>query len=208
MAQRDEAEHRYFGETESFPLEAQDVLFIEHNTVNRTEVLDWVHARQPDLLLLFGTSIVKEPLLAQYHNRVINMHLGLSPYYRGVATNFWPLVNREPECVGVTIHMAVLAVDAGAILNQGRPRAAVTDNAHDLGCKTIQVGAELLGAAAHDAFDGALDPHAQKGGGRLYRRRDFNAEAVRQLWHNLETGMMTEYLADYENRIARFPIVT
>ena len=33
---------------------------------------------------------------------MINVHLGLSPYYKGSATNFWPFVNNELQFLGVT----------------------------------------------------------------------------------------------------------
>jgi hypothetical protein len=40
----------------------------------------------------------------------------------------------------------------------------------------------------------------QRGRGRLYQRKDFNADAVRRLYHNFETGMIDEYLADRARR--------
>ena len=72
------------------------------------------------------------------------MHLGLSPYYRGSGTNFWPLVDRLPECVGVTIHLAIPSVDAGPILTQVRPDIEPTDRAHEIGSRAIIAGLYAL----------------------------------------------------------------
>ena len=58
----------------------------------------------PDVVLVCGTGILREELINLFPGHIINIHLGLSPYYRGAGTNFWPLVNREPEYLGATIH--------------------------------------------------------------------------------------------------------
>ena len=35
-------------------------------------------------------------------NKILNLHLGISPYYKGSGTNYFPLVNNEPQYVGAT----------------------------------------------------------------------------------------------------------
>ena len=80
---------------------------------NSVQACEFVTNLAPDLVVLFGSSIIKDPLLGYMKGRIINMHLGLSPYYRGSATNFWPLVDNLPECVGVTIHHPRLASHGG-----------------------------------------------------------------------------------------------
>src|SRR5205085_4323250 len=135
--------------------------------------------------------------LGRFPDRVVNLHLGLSPYYRGTATNFWPLVHGQPECVGATLHLAILKVDAGPILAQVRPEPCVTDRAHDLGCKTIMAAAEAWPAVLRSFAAGQLAPRViDSGGGRLCRRRDFNAAAVLQMWQRFDDGMMDQYVAD------------
>ena len=101
---------------------------------------------RPDVVLVFGTGILREPLLSAFAGRIINIHLGLSPYYRGAGTNFWPLVNREPEYVGATIHYLDAGIDTGPILAHARPAIARGDGPHDIGNKTIVAAAR--GAAA------------------------------------------------------------
>jgi methionyl-tRNA formyltransferase len=136
------------------------------------------------------------------------MHLGLSPYCRGSGTNFWPLVFEQPECVGATIHLAVLSVDAGAILVQVRPDAEIGDRAHELGTKTIMAGAAALPRVLELFAAGQIAPRTQDlSRGRVFRRKDFNAAAVRQMWQNFETGMMRDYLTNAVERRAQFPIV-
>lgn len=206
FAERDRVEERLMGGDVPFP--DVDRLRVPRGGSNEASTLEWVVARDPDAVVLFGTSIIKPPLLTLFAGRMINLHLGLSPYYRGSGTNFWPLVNGEPELVGATIHHAVASVDAGAILHQVRPEAAPTDRAHDLGTRTIMAAARVLPEVVVRAVTGELPGVEQDlSGGRLYRRRDFDADAVRTLWKNLEEGMMATYVDHSERRRQAYPIV-
>lgn len=206
LAERDEVERRLMGEA-LFPPGAP-LLAIERGTINAPEVASWLERLEPELLVLFGTSIVCEPLLSRYAERVVNVHLGLSPYYRGSGTNFWPLVRRVPECVGATIHLAVAKVDAGAILGQVRPHVERADRAHELGTRTIIRAFSALPALLESYASGEIEPREQGSvKGELFRRADFCASAVRQLWEQLETGMIPEYLRDRARRCAAYPIV-
>ena len=47
----------------------------------------------------------------------------------------------------------------------------------------------------------------QWGGGRLYQRKDFSADAVRTLYRNFETGMIDEYLAARPARDAALRLI-
>jgi folate-dependent phosphoribosylglycinamide formyltransferase PurN len=207
LRQLRDKEAQYFANAPALDVLAAEVLRIAAGGVNSHEVFDWVTNIAPDYLALYGTSIVKDPLLSAFTGRVVNLHLGLSPYYRGAATNFWPLVNREPECVGGTFHLATLSVDAGPILHQFRPAAAPTDDAHDLGCKTIEAGARLAGFVIEAFARGALAQVDQRTGGRTYRRRDFCESAVMAMRANFTSGMIAEYLQRKMDRDVQFPIV-
>ncbi|RMH16316.1 MAG: hypothetical protein D6696_18455, partial [Acidobacteria bacterium] len=205
FARRDEAEAELLGEAR-FP--GVPRLELASGAVNDAATAAWIAARRPDAVLLYGTGIIRPPLLTDWHGRMVNLHLGLSPYYRGAGTNFWPLVERRPECVGVTLHLAAAKVDAGAILAQARPAARADDGAHQLGTRALIAGAEILPAVLDAYLAGRLRPTAQDlSRGRVFRLRDFNADAVRRLHHQLATGMLGEYLADRRRRDAAYPIV-
>ena len=164
-------------------------------------------ALRPDVVLVFGTGLLREPLLSTFAGRIINLHLGLSPYYRGAGTNFWPLVNREPEYVGATIHYLDSGIDTGAILAHARPAIAAGDGPHDIGNKTIVAAADALVGAAAIHVAGAARPVPQWSAGRLYLRKHFNADAVRQLYRNFETGMIDDYLSARTSRDAALRLI-
>ena len=206
FASRDAAEERYFGE------HAAVVAGPEHRRVspgacNDPEEIARMVALEPDVVFVFGTGILREQVLSAFPGRIINMHLGLSPYYRGSGTNFWPLVNREPEFVGATIHYLDAKIDHGGILVHARPAIEPGDGPHDIGNKTIAAAADaaLKAAAAHMSGTAGAVPQWQRG--RLYQRKHFGADAVRRLYRNFETGMIDEYLATRAARDAKLRLI-
>lgn len=207
FAERAAAEEAYFGDAPPWSEIAPGVREVERGGPNTDDVFEWVVDRDPDYLVLYGCGIVRAPLLDRYDARAVNMHLGLSPYYVGHATNFWPLVNGEPECVGATIHLATLSVDGGPILTQTRPHVAETDGPHDLGCKTIAGGAAALRDQLAALAGGRATLVPQGPPVHVYRHADFHAGAVAELRRRFAEGMISAYLSDKDARDARFPIV-
>ena len=117
FAQRLKAEQEILEGGESFSLPpGVEVLETEPASINAPEVLERLTARSVDTLGVFGTSLLKEPLLSAFCGRIVNIHLGLSPYYRGAGTNFWALYNEDLHLAGATIHYIDAGVDTGEII--------------------------------------------------------------------------------------------
>jgi len=204
LRERNEVERRLLGDCEFPKVERLD---LDHSGLNAPSTLAWIEQRNPDFVLLYGTGIIRPPLLSVYEGRMVNMHLGLSPYYRGAGTNFWPLVDGIPACVGCTIHLAVEKVDAGAMLAQVRPMPEAQDRAHELGTKAIVAGVEALADCLLRYAHGSLQPQTQDTSiGKVYRRSDFCADAVRRMWANLDRGMLRDYAKSHAAENARWPI--
>lgn len=201
------AERDLLGECRALDL-GQKARRIGRGEVNKQEHIEWVMESAPDFIILMGTSIVDHVWLELFPDRIINIHLGLSPYYRGTATNFWPLVYREPQCVGATIHIASPIVDDGAILRQVRPDICIFDNCHTMGCKTIIKAVEVLPATISDYYKGYIRPAKTATNVNVFRRKDFSSASVLKMRQNFENGMLEEYLADKNLIDSRFSIIT
>lgn len=208
FARRNSVEKKLLGYQQGFP-SSTPLLEVEHGHSNSIDVFNWVLSKKPELIILYGSSIIKQPLLEYYDGRIINMHLGLSPYYRGSGTNFWPLVHGYPECVGATIHLATLDVDAGDILVQVRPDDVLPeDRAHELGTKTIISAVKRMCEVVPAYLNGYIKPVSQDLTlGKIFRRKDFNASSVETMLMNFERGMMEKYLSNKEMHEAKFPII-
>jgi phosphoribosylglycinamide formyltransferase 1 len=173
---------------------------------NTRDACDWISALRPDYLVVYGTGIIKDPTLSTFDGRIVNLHLGLSPYYKGAGTNFWPLAKGEPECVGATFHILTREVDAGPVLFQVRPDMEPGDDAHDIGFNVVRKAAGAFGKVLHDFFRGGVRAEPQKDGGRVWSKKDFNEAAVLDMRRNFAEGMIPRYLADRARRDAAFPI--
>lgn len=123
-----EAEHAEF----SSRLNGGAAKMREVADINDPALVEEITATGAEVVFLFGTEILAPYWLDAFPERIINLHLGLSPYYRGSATLFWPCANGEPECVGATIHLAVQKVDAGALLARIKIDPEIGDSYYSL----------------------------------------------------------------------------
>ena len=194
FAARDASEEAFFADHGELRLRGGTATRVAPGGCNSSDQLARMRALAPDAVLVFGTSLLKQPLIDAFAGRIINLHLGLSPYYRGAGTNFWPLVNGEPEYCGATIHFLDAGVDTGPIVAHARPAVAAGDGPHDVGNKTIIAAVEALADAAVAHAASPLTGVEQWDGGRVYRRADFSASAVRQLYANVQRGMIDDYV--------------
>ena len=81
---RDEAERVYFGHHDKLLLDRHVIhRRIASGKINDRAEVERMIALKPTLILVFGTGIIKNLIIEPFSNSIINIHLGLSPYYRG-----------------------------------------------------------------------------------------------------------------------------
>lgn len=169
---------------------------LPRGVMNSAAIADSVRGANPDVVVVFGCGIIRSPLLeALPTDRTWNLHQGLSPYYRGSGTNFWPFVEGRFEYLGATLHLLSAGVDAGAILAQTRPTIERTDTLHSIGCKTIVATAEMLSDAL--ALLAAGTPPAaipQWESGRVFRRAALTGGAVAEVRRREAAGDVATFV--------------
>jgi folate-dependent phosphoribosylglycinamide formyltransferase PurN len=201
-----------FGEGEFFD-SGVNCKRVDTGEANSEGVKRWILDLAPEYVFLFGSTIIKEPLLNNFNNRMLNLHMGLSPYYRGAATNIWPIVYKEPECVGGTFHLATEQVDMGHVIHQARPDLQPNDDLHDIGNKCLVASAKGLNHVRMELESGIDKTDKTKSEakadkvGRVFGARDFTEERLREAYTNLKEGLILSYLTEKVVRDNRFPIV-
>ena len=206
---RDDAEARDFSDVEfAGEIDAKSCRQVSVGGLNDPNEVTRMVEMKPNVVVVFGTGILKGDILSRFEGQLLNIHLGLSPYYRGAGTNFWPLVNGEPEFVGATIHYLDAGIDTGPIIAHVRPDIDRTDGPHEPGNKAIRAAAEGMVKAVKAQHRGRLRSHPQTAKGRLYQRKDFNAEAVRQLYHQFDQNVLGNYLDAKQVRDERLNLVS
>lgn len=163
---------------------------------------DWQAAKAelekepPDLILVFGTGLIPDFVTEMARVACINVHAGLSPYYRGQNCTHFCILNEDFENIGVTAHLVRKAIDGGEILMHARPQIASGDNEFTLIKKNERVGAEVFCEIIEAMRQGKqLDPQAQvKDVGLLLMNRALTSghkDLVREL---IKGGAVERYL--------------
>ena len=112
--------------------------------INTKKVADYILAKSPVLVVVSGSPILKKRIIETAEGRIISLHPGLAPQYRGRYGSFWPIYNREPELVGATVHYLDEGVDTGAILIQQKVDYDPDDSLKTITYKQHKIGVNLL----------------------------------------------------------------
>ncbi len=125
---------------------------------------------QPDVIVVYGTAIIHTPTFSLSRLITLNMHTGLSPFYRGDSTLFWPVYFNDPEHLGVTVHELVASVDGGDVASTAHIQYEQGDTEAHLFCKGVKAGTALYLDAVEQALNGTLRCHPQD----LSKGREFS----------------------------------
>ncbi len=115
------AENKFF-QSSKFIKKNVKTKFIKQGDLNYLKKKDILEALGADLYVIFGSSFIKGWLINYLmKKKAINIHMGLSPFYRGSSCNFWAIYDNKPEYVGATIHFLSKGLDSGKILHHCLP---------------------------------------------------------------------------------------
>ena len=176
------------------------------------ECLEILKKINPSQILVYGTSIIKGDIIHHFKRKILNLHLGLSPYYRGAGTNYFPYVNNEPEYAGTTYMYLDAGIDTGEIIHQIRPIINVTDSFHQLSNRflisSFQTYSKIAERNLKNGLELPLPTNNIKNCKRLiYKKSDFSRESVIKLYDNFKNGMLNEYLINQKKEIKNVPIL-
>jgi methionyl-tRNA formyltransferase len=90
------------------------ITILELESLTSLSALQAVKAIQPDLLVQAGTGIIRRPLLAVSRLGMINAHMGILPFYRGMNVAEWAAFNGDPA--GCSVHVIDEGIDTGDII--------------------------------------------------------------------------------------------
>jgi methionyl-tRNA formyltransferase len=169
--------------------------------------MKYLKSKKIDLVVCFGCSIIKDPILNFYKKKFINIHLGLSPYYRGSATNFWPGVNNEPQFFGATFMQLDKGVDTAPILHQFRPLMTINDNIHTIGNKIIMEAISMLPNIIKKFKKIKAVKIDKLKEERVYKKKDYNEKALKSLEKNFKSDMIKKYLKNKKKIDKKYPII-
>ena len=186
------------------------IRFIEKGAFNSDKQLQAeVKNFSPKFIFFYGCSIIPNNVIEAFSAPLINVHLGLSPYYRGSGTNFWPIYNGEPEFCGVTYHRLVAKVDAGEICFQRRSDPLQDGNVHSHGFNLIKGIPNDLVKIFDLKYENIFSPGKISfpvSPRLLYKQSDFNEEVSEYVDLNFN-DLMEDYTINKIERDLQAPIL-
>jgi folate-dependent phosphoribosylglycinamide formyltransferase PurN len=185
----------------------KNIAYLEADSINSEIVLNRLKEIKPDLILDHGTSIVKDHLL-DTSKLALNLHWGLSPYYRGVHCTDWALINWDPYNIGVTIHRLTKDIDGGDVLVQRRAEIKANDTVHSINMRLTYLGTDLILEAINKLINNeSLNFEKQDFSmGYLTYKRQWNCLLGKEILH-IERNNLIELMLNKPSRVEKMPIV-
>ncbi len=175
-------------------------LSLKSGDLNKVDMGILKPSLQSDYYVVFGSSFIKGDLINfLVANRAINIHMGLSPYYRGSSCNFWALYDKRPDYVGSTIHLLSRGLDSGPILFHALPKAEEIEP-FLLGMYAVKSAHSGLVSAIETGAILKMDPEDQNKSLEIKytRNKDFTDEVASKYLENPPTSQ--EVFQSLKNR--------
>lgn len=210
LAARKKTEIDFFGLFCEYIPDKSNKIFIKKGEINEDVHVNSIIGLNPDLIISYGCSIIKSELLKCFDGRFINIHLGLSPYYRGSGTNFWPFVNKELQFIGTTFMYIDSGIDTGEIIHQIRAEIIPNDNIHQIGNRLIKNSFKSCVEIIKNFKQIKRMPglNFDKINERYYRKKDFTEDALIIAYKNMNEGLIENFLKNKEDLDRMYPIIT
>jgi len=190
FSNRESAEKKYFGNIKFSECEKLEVT---KETLNSYETASFIKKANPDVV--FGSNLIKGNVMDVIPKYTLNMHLGLSPRYRGAATLFWPFYFLEPNFAGSTFHYLVSEPDAGNVVHQTVPELEKNDGIHDVGCKTVVESSKDAIKLLDILQKGEkLNSFKQTSTGKNFLFKDFKPEHLRIIYNMFNDDIVKHYI--------------
>lgn len=195
FAERDDVESGVFGPAE-LP-SGVPTTWTTKEDLNSATVRKFVTQLRPELVLSFGVHLLAQDALAEYQRTATtwNLHGGLSPWYRGTATLFWPFFFLRPHWAGMTVHELVRAIDGGGIIHHSVPTLARGDGIHDVGARAVTAVTDDIVRLLDRLDSGAtVEPQVQRSSGKLFLNADFQPQQLRVIYDLFDNDIVDAYL--------------
>ena len=200
-------EKKYFSKYIKRTKEINNLKIIERGQFNYDKkLIKEIISLKADYLFSYGCSIIKNPILKHFKNKSVNIHLGLSPYYLGSATNFWPFVNDKLQFVGVTFMKLESGIDNGPIIHQIRPKFKHNDNVHTVGNRLIKESTIIVEKIFKNYKKLKVFNFKKNKNNKLCFKNDIKESDIDKLYYNQKNKMIVKYLKNQNKTNKKYPI--
>jgi phosphoribosylglycinamide formyltransferase 1 len=204
---RHNIEHDFFSDIINHLPDKSNSQVINKGDINSDIVINDILNLNPDLIITYGCSIIKPKLINMFCNKIINVHLGLSPYYFGAGTNFHALVNNELHFFGYTFMFIDEGIDTGEIIHQARPDVFSFDNPHQIGNRLIKKMVKDFIELIENFKLLKKVENLNSYVGRTYKKRDATIDLTKKLYKNFDDNIVMKYLSSRDIMFDKYPLI-
>jgi len=193
---REQAEFQAFGNIDLSYFDSQlPIRQVTPTELNSEATKSWLQEYRFDIAVSYGIHKLQNDLLDVLPDRAWNIHGGLSPWYRGTVTLFWPFYFLKPNWAGMTIHQLSAKIDAGDIIHHAVPELKRGDGVHDVACRAVQqVAVDLLRIMDKLESGESVKEIPQKSNGKLFLNAEWTPQHLRLIYNTFDNDIVDRYL--------------
>ena len=121
-----------------------NIIEVAGKDFNNPENAERIRSINPDLMVVCGGPILRESIFSIPRLGTLNIHFGITPFYRGNHTILWPLFHDDFEKIGATIHQIDHGVDTGEVFAQIYPEIKPNDDEFSIEMKIAKLVADTM----------------------------------------------------------------
>lgn len=118
-------------------------------TINDNSCFEIVKKNNPEVIISFGTSIIKKKLIDLCPNGFVNLHGGNPEYYRGLDSHLWAIYHKNFDQLTVTLHRVNSKIDDGEIIQQSNIKLKNTSQLFELRLENTKLCINLVASSLY-----------------------------------------------------------
>ena len=168
-----------------------------NKSINDFKCIEKIINFKADIILVMGTCLLSEKII-QSAPFAVNMHTGLSPYYRGGYTNLWPFLFDDLNFFGVTIHKLSKGIDSGEIIFSENIEYKEKYSFAEINSRSIIIGTDLIIKTIQLIIEEKIKFIPQWDRGKIFNLYNFNNFIAYKYFRKIKSGL---------NKNSHYPIV-
>lgn len=193
---RQQAEEKFFDHVDCNTVQKQVLSKnIDMETLNSEITVQFIKDIKPDVILSYGVHKLSDEIINICPDKAFNIHGGLSPWFKGCITLFWPFYFLRPNWAGMTIHHLSASIDAGDIVHHSVPTLERGDKLHEVACKAvIQAGEDIAKLMLLLEKGEKLARVKQSSNGKLFTAAEWQVQHLRLIYNTFNDDIVDRYL--------------
>lgn len=168
---------------------------ISKDELDSNDVREIIAKYASDLLISYGCHKLSDETVNCAPCHRWNCHGGLSPWYKGAITHFWPSYMLEPQMTGMTVHKLTQKLDGGDVIHQCCAPLIRGDTLHQLAARAVTELAYELPVLIEMLMEGRVistKPHTTSG--MIWRASQWKPHHLDLIYNHYNDKIVDAYI--------------